>query len=91
MRKLFLVALVAAPFSVNAGAPRTVVLDVQNMTCSLCPLTVKGALGRVPGVAGATIDLATRTATVRFDPDKADVAALTKATTNAGFPSTLRP
>ena len=30
------------------------------------------------------------TATVNFDPDKADVATLVKATTNAGFPSAPR-
>ena len=30
------------------------------------------------------------TATVKFDPDKANVAALVKATTNAGFPSAPR-
>ena len=36
-----------------AGAPRTVVLDVQNMTCALCPITVKKSLQQVPGVAAA--------------------------------------
>jgi len=45
-------------------------LDVQNMTCELCPITVKKALGKVPGVADAKIDLGKKTATVTFDPDK---------------------
>ena len=73
-----------------AGAPQTVVLDVQNMTCSLCPITVKKSLEQVPGVSSAKGDLGRKTATVEFDPDKAAPAALIKATTNAGFPSTVR-
>ena len=87
MRKLLLIALVTGPLTVLAATPQTVVLDVKNMTCALCPITVKSALGKVPGVADTKIDLATMTATVKFDPDKANVAALVKATTNAGYPS----
>ncbi len=88
MRRLLFVALLATSISVLAADPQTVVLDVQNMTCELCPITVKKALDKVPGVAATKIDLAKRTATVKFDPERATVAALVKATTNAGFPST---
>ena len=88
MRKLLLAALLTVPLAALGATPQTVVLDVQNMTCELCPITVKKALGKVPGVADTKIYLATKTATVKFDPDKANVAALVKATTNAGFPST---
>lgn len=87
MRKLLLIALLAGPLSAVAASLQTVVLDVKNMTCELCPITVKSALGKVPGVADAKIDMATKTATVKFDPDKANVAALVNATTNAGFPA----
>jgi len=87
MRKLLLIALLTGPLTALAANPQTVVLDVKNMTCELCPITVKSALGKVPGVADTKVDLATMTATVKFDPDKANVAALVKATTNAGFPS----
>ena len=87
MRKLLLIALLTGPLNALAATPQTVVLDVKNMTCELCPITVKSALGKVPGVTDTKIDLATMTATVKFDPDKANVAALVKATTNAGFPS----
>jgi mercuric ion binding protein len=87
MRRLLIVALLTAPLTAWAGTPRTVVLDVQNMTCELCPITVKKALGKVPGVADTKVDLTKRTATVTFDPDKANLATLVKATTDAGFPS----
>lgn len=36
------------------------------------------------------VDSETKTATVTYDPDKAQPEALIKATTNAGFPSTLQ-
>jgi len=85
---LLFAALLAMPLSVLAADSQTVVLDVQNMTCDLCPITVKKALDKVPGVAVTKIDLAKKTATVKFDPNRVSVAALVKATTNAGYPST---
>jgi mercuric ion binding protein len=88
MRKLLLVALLATPIGVLAADAQTVVLDVQNMTCALCPITVTKALEKVPGVVVAKVDLPKKTAIVQFDPDLTDVSALDKATTNAGFPST---
>ena len=88
MRRLLLAAVLAMPLTVFAAESQTVVLDVQNMTCELCPITVKKALDKVPGVAATKIDLAKKTATVKFDPERANMAALVKATTNAGYPST---
>lgn len=55
------------------------------MTCELCPITVWQALGKVPGVAEAKVDIEKKPVTVKFDPDKANAAALVRATTNAGF------
>ena len=36
-------------------------------------------------------DFEKKTATVTFDPDRVNPAALVKATTDAGYPSALRP
>ena len=88
MRRLLLATIIAMPLSALAADPQTVVLDVQNMTCELCPITVKKALDKVPGVAATKIDLGKKTATVKFDPDRTNVATLVKATTNAGYPAT---
>lgn len=83
--------LIAALSSTTvAGASQTVTLDVKNMVCAVCPITVKKALMKVPGVESAAVDFDSRTATVTFDPDKASVEGLTKATGNAGFPSSLK-
>ena len=72
-----------------AGDVQTVILDVQNMTCRVCPITVKMALERVPGVTDAKVDFDKKAASISFDPDKASLAALTKATADAGYPSSV--
>ncbi len=90
MRILLATALIALmPMAALAATPQTVVLDVQNMTCELCPVTVKKALEKVPGVSQARIDFAKKTATVTFDSDKTSATALVRATTDAGYPSTV--
>jgi len=73
-----------------AGDVQTIILDLQNMTCRVCPITVKMALERVPGVTDAKVDFDKKTASISFDPDKANLAALTKATADAGYPSSVR-
>jgi mercuric ion binding protein len=70
-----------------AAPPQTTTLAVENMTCGTCPIVVKKALERVPGVTSASVDFDKKTATITFDPDKATSAKLTQATTDAGFPS----
>ncbi len=87
---LMTVILMVVSFNVQAVATKTVTLDVQNMTCKFCPITIRKALKKVPGVTEASASLETKTATVTFDPAKTNVEALIKATTNAGYPSTLK-
>ena len=86
------VGMVTAPVAqpVQAAEMKTVTLDVQKMTCKFCPITVRKALEKVPGVAKATASYDTKTATVVFDPAKTNIKALTKATTDAGYPSTAK-
>ena len=88
-RFILIGAIVALPFSLLAGTLQTVTLDVQNMTCAVCPITVKKALERVPGVTAAKVDFDKKTASVSFDPDKASPDTLTKATADAGYPSSV--
>ena len=90
MRHLIASLAFVLPLAALAATPKTAVLDVQNMTCSMCPITVKKTLQKVPGVTDARIDFDNKTATVTFDADKLDSAALVKATTDAGYPSTAR-
>ncbi len=83
-------ALITMPMTLMA-AEQTVILKVDGMTCQSCPYQVKSALKRVEGVITASATLETREAEVTFDDAVTNIAALTQATTNAGFPSTLRP
>jgi mercuric ion binding protein len=89
MRKSVTAVLFLLSIPAFAAAPQTAVLDVQNMTCSLCSITIRKALEKVPGVTDAKVDFDHKTATVRYDPAKATAPELIKATTNAGFPSKL--
>jgi periplasmic mercuric ion binding protein len=90
MRRFIFTTLAALPLVAFAGTPRTVTLEVQNMTCGTCPITVKKSLEKVAGVRSVTVDDGAKTATVTYDPDKTQPHALISATTNAGYPSTVR-
>ncbi len=85
---------VAAALLLLAGpawaAPKTVTLAVPGMTCATCPITVKKALTKVTGVTKVDVDLDKLQAVVTFDDAKTTVTALTKATTDAGYPSTVK-
>ena len=72
------------------AASRTVTLDVPGMDCPVCPITIKKALNKVDGVQAAAVNFDQRQATVTFDDAKTNVEALIKATTNAGYASTLK-
>ena len=87
-RSFFVAIAMSMPLATLAATPQTAVLDVQNMSCAVCPITVKKSLQKVPGVSDANVDFDKKTVTVKFDADKATTAALVKATTDAGFPST---
>lgn len=60
------------------------------MTCSLCPITVRKALERAPGVLEAKASLAQKTAQAKYDPGKTSPEALARAVSEAGFPATVR-
>lgn len=83
---LILCSLLAAP---AWSAPRTVTLSLPTMDCPVCPITVKKALGKVDGVSRAEVDFGKRQAVVSFDDAKTSAEALTRATTDAGYSSTV--
>lgn len=72
------------------AAATAVVMEVKNMSCQFCALTITASLSKVPSVEEATVDFRKKTATVKFDPKRVDPAALIKATTEAGFPSAIQ-
>lgn len=86
----FVFAALLASASALAAGSESVTLDVTKMDCAVCPITVRKALENVPGVEAARVDFKTRQAVVAFDPARTSPAALTKATADAGFPSSVK-
>jgi mercuric ion binding protein len=92
MRRLLVPLSIGFLISSHAAsaAERTVTLTVDNMYCEACPYIVKRTLERVPGVSKVTVSLREKTAVVAFDDGKVSVGDLTRAATQAGFPSALK-
>lgn len=55
------------------------------MTCASCVAHVEKALGHVPGVRSARVNLAAETVTVEFEADRTDITAFVKAIEEAGY------
>lgn len=99
MKKLLVLALLAisaAPAitaipatAQSVAAEQTVTFTVDNMTCALCPVTVKRAMESVDGVRAVEIDFAARTARVVFDTAATSADAIAQASANAGYPAVV--
>jgi len=66
---------------------QTLSFAIENMTCAMCPITVRKAMEQVSGVTEVKVDLKAKTATVIFDPARATSEAIAAASTNAGYPA----
>lgn len=69
------------------AAPQTVVFAIDNMTCALCPVTVRTAMAGVAGVSAVDVDFDSGTATVTFDPAATSPEAIGRASGDAGYPA----
>jgi mercuric ion binding protein len=69
---------------------KTVTLSVPGMYCAVCPITVKKALSHVDGVEKVEPSLEKKEAVVTYDDAKTKISDLTWATTEAGYPSTVK-
>ena len=73
---------------IDASAPPdaiTAQLAISGMTCASCVRRVERSLAKVPGVASATVNLATERATVGYDPATASPEDLVTAVERAGY------
>ncbi len=89
---LVLVIAVLAAGSLNAApdGEETVSFTVDKMTCATCPIAVRKAMERVEGVKEVTVDFDSKTAVVTYDAAMTDATAIGAASTNVGFPATVR-
>ncbi len=89
---LVLVVAVLAAGSLNAApdGEETVSFTVEKMTCATCPIAVRKAMERVDGVKEVTVDFDSKTAVVTYDAAMTDATAIGAASTDIGFPATVR-
>ncbi len=87
MKRIVFAALLLACAVTAEAAPRKVTLSVPTMDCEACPVTIRVALLKVAGVKSAVVSYKKRTAIVTFDDAVTNVAALARATNDAGYPS----
>jgi mercuric ion binding protein len=88
-RTLTLLALAAvAPLA--SAKQQTVQLTVPTMDCATCPITIKAALSKVPGVSKVKVSYDRREAVIVYDDARATVADLKKATEDVGYPAMLK-
>src|SRR2546422_8258238 len=60
-------------------------IPVEGMTCASCVNRITRFLQRVDGVENAQVNLATESATVRFDPSRVGLTDLAAAVEAAGY------
>jgi len=73
-----------------ATTEKTATFKIENMTCAMCPITVRAAMQGVEGVASVKVDYVTKTALVVFDPAKTNAEQIAEASTFAGYPATAQ-
>ncbi|MFM0478229.1 heavy metal translocating P-type ATPase [Paraburkholderia strydomiana] len=82
--------LATAPHDADATPTRTAELEIGGMTCASCAMRVEKALAKVPGVASASVNLATETASVNLTAAAAAASdALIAAVKKAGYEAAL--
>lgn len=81
--------LIGLSGTVFAGE-QTVTLTVEKMYCALCPITITKAIEQVEGVSEVAVSFETKLAVVTFDDGITGWQQVALASTNAGYPATLR-
>ncbi len=60
-------------------------LSIEGMSCPACAARVERALKGEPGVKQASVNLASETARVLYDPGVSDVGRILRAVENIGY------
>ncbi|NWG88040.1 MAG: mercury resistance system periplasmic binding protein MerP [Hydrogenophilaceae bacterium] len=88
MKRLLLIpALLLSLAATALAAQKTITLSVPGMYCAVCPVTVKKALDKAPGVSRVAVNFDKKEAVVVYDDAKTTIKSLAKVTEQAGYPS----
>jgi mercuric ion binding protein len=90
LSRFTLAALLLGAATAASAKQQTVSLNVPTMDCATCPITIKAALNKVPGVSKVKVSYEKREAVIEFDDAQASVADLKKATEEVGYPAMLK-
>lgn len=77
-------AIVKIGYEADSGSSR-VTIPVGGMTCAACAQRVERALGKLDGVAEASVNLATEKATVTYDSSKIRMSGIKSAIEKTGY------
>jgi periplasmic mercuric ion binding protein len=72
-----------------AGTYATASLHVEGMTCPSCKVAVRTALSRLDGVKEAKVDVASKSASVVYDPARVKPQQLVDAVNKLGYQASL--
>lgn len=90
MKTAFILIALPALFLMTAGSAlagdtQSVILEVEGMTCRICPSAVKKAISRVEGVKKVEVSFKEKEARVEYEGGKATVTDMIKAVEGVGF------
>ncbi len=95
LKRPTILLLIAAGAAVTTSpifaATQMVTLRVPGMTCAVCPITIREALKKVPGVIKIRPSLKRKVVSVSYDDKKTNIKQLEKTMRNAGYPATVQP
>jgi Cu+-exporting ATPase len=60
-------------------------IAIEGMHCAACARTIEKVLGKTPGVQGATVNFASETCAVTFDPDAVGKEEIFQAIRDIGY------
>ena len=92
MKKLFaamILATAAMSSTTVLAAEQTIKLSVPGMTCASCPYIIKKAISAIKGVKSVEPNLEDLSATVTFEDTVASIEAITQATKDVGYESSV--
>jgi copper chaperone len=61
------------------------ILSVPDVSCDHCKMTIEQALGRMSGVAVATVDIPAKTVTFSFDESAVSLDEIVDALSGVGY------
>ena len=87
---MMMTLMFAGHLAMASDNDQTVTFDVEKMTCATCPIAVRKAMQRVNGVKDVSVDFEGKTATVTFDRTATTSAEIGTASTDVGFPASVK-